>query len=317
MSDSEELSSEAAAGFEEILRISGILQDGNHLEELKWLKKCLEDELAIRKTVDEDLFEEVCLHPTNDSVTAAIEQTVIKRLLKFFRLDPPTDSNQFWKIPTTIDEDDLEQSTNDLQILIFTQLNRCKSCKTRYKNILKHLKKSENCLQKYSEEEHNELLLMAKTKKKEKEKQYQKKNKNAIASRMAKRYKNHKDEILQRYQDNKLESSRKFLDYERKNSYKISVRKANYYEENKQAIAKKRHESKSNKPAFDVSSTDDDNPKYSQNDKTEYTFKRKAIDFTMADLEQDAEEDDEEYQAFVKDVGKKSLPSRHCKNMLV
>ena len=150
---------------------------------------------------------------------------------------------------------------------------------------------------------------MARTKKKEKEKQYQKKNKNAIASRMAKRYKNHKDKILQKYQDNKLEFSRKFLDYERKNSFKISKRKADYYQENKQAIAKKQQESKSNKPASDVSSTDDD--------KTEYSFKRKAIDFTMADLERDAEEDDEEYQAFVEDVGKKSLPSRHCKNMLV
>ena len=44
------------------------------------------------------------------------------------------------------------------------------------------------------------------------------------------------------------------------------------------------------------------------------SYKRKEIDFTMADLERDAEEDDDEYKAKIKDVGEKSLPSRKCKN---
>ena len=306
MSDSEELSSEAAAEFEEILRISGVLQYGNHLVELKWLKKRLEDELAIRKTVDEDLFEEVCLHPTNDSITAAIEQTVIKRLLKFFRLDPPTDSNKFWTIPTTIDEDDLEQSINDLQILIFTQLNRCKSCKTLYKNILKHLKKSENCLEKYSEEEHNELLLMAKSKKKEKEKAYQKKNKASIASRMAKRYNENKEKIAEKYQENKAKVCQKVLEYERMNPTKISKRKANYYQNHKDNLAKKQLKEKENEPTRNQTAQVE----------TGYSYKKKAIDFSMADLEADAEEedDDDDFKATVEVDGMKSLPFRKCKN---
>lgn len=310
MSDSEELSSEAAAGFEELLRISGTLSNGTHIEELKWLKKLLEDELAIRKTIDEDLFQVVWLHPTNDSIKAALEQAVIKRLLKFMRLDPPTDCDPFWKIPITVDEEDLEQNINYLQKFIFTQLDRCKSCKIEFQSIMKHLKQAENCFKIYSEEEHNELLLMAKIKNKEKQKLYQKKNKSAIASRMAKRYNDHRDKILEKYQNNKADYSRKFLDYERKNQFKIAQRKASYYQANKEVTAKKRLESKFTKAVDENSTTND----ASQDDKAAYSFKRKEIDFTMADLERDAEEDDDEYKAKIEDVGEKSLPSRKCKN---
>ena len=176
---------------------------------------------------------------------------------------------------------------------------------------MKHLKKAKDCFKNYSEEEHNELLLMAKTKKKEKEKQYQKKNKKAIASRMAKRYTDHKDEILEKYQENKTTYSRKFLEYERKNPVKISKRKANYYQEKKAVLAKKRQEIKATKPK----SEEENAASNGEETRAGYSFKRKAIDFTMEDLEGDAEDpDDEEYHADVEDLEKKCLPSRECKN---
>ena len=177
---------------------------------------------------------------------------------------------------------------------------------------MKHLKKANDCFKTYSEEEQNELLQMAKTKKKEKEKQYQKRNKIAIASRMAKRYADHKDKILEKYQDNKTDYSRKFLDYERRNPVKIAKRKANYYQEKKEILAKKRQEIKAAKPK-----SEEENATFNGNEQTRagYSFKRKAIDFTMEDLEGDAEDpDDEEYHADVEDLEKKCLPSRECKN---
>ena len=108
----------------------------------------------------------------------------------------------------------------------------------------------------------------------------------------------------------KADYSRKFLDYERKNQFKIAQRKASYYQANKEVTAKKRLESKFTKAVDENSTTND----ASQDDKAAYSFKRKEIDFTMADLERDAEEDDDEYKAKIEDVGEKSLPSRKCKN---
>ena len=315
MSDSEEFSSESAADFEESLRISGALANGTHLEELKWLKKSLDDELAIRKELDEEDFKIVLLRPTSDTVKAALDDPVIKRLLKHLRLDPPFGCDQFWKIPASLDEDDLEHNSNTVQIFICSQLNKCKSCNVQYKSILKHLKKSDKCMDNYSKEEFDELVQMAQFNKKKKETQYREKNKKAIASKKAKWYIEHKDQRVAKLEGNKADISKQKLKYERMHVYQISKRKAKFYIDNKEKIKAKRQErkivSKHNQQSKELQKVVND----STVEGSEYSFKRKPIDFSMADLEAATEEEDKEFKADVGDVGKKSQPSRNCKIM--
>ena len=302
-SDSEEFSSEGAAIFEEYLQIYGDLADGTHLEELKWIKKCMDDELSNRKGLDEEDFKAVRISTPTSAIENSFHHPNIKRLLKHLRLSLRIDYKHMWWIPVDLDVNDLELNSSKLQSLICSQLNRCNLCKIRYKNILKHLKKSEKCMNHYSKEEFEELLQMAKSNKKEKEAQYRKKNKSSIASRKASWYNTNKDKIVAKLEEKKEETSMKVLKYERKNAYQISERKAKYYINNKEKIKARYQERKV------------PNKGHSTVDHLEYSLKRKPIDFNMADLDAATEEDDDEFKANVGDVERRLQPTRKCNDM--
>ena len=313
MSDSEEFSSGEEAAFLTQINLDENLIKANRLKELKWLKSCLDDEIAVRKRLEQDDFKVKRLHPPDDQIKDALSDPIFVRLLKYLNFDPPIGCDASWKIAVCFDEDDLQSDSETVQRYIFQQLSKCKSCNVLYKSIIKHLKKSEKCFKSYAPDEYSELLDMAKSKKKSKKAKWLKKNKDSVASQKADWYKKHKDQVASKYQENKTEISRKKLAYERENAWKISSRKAKYYLENKEKYQEKYKQKKSlrkTEEGTEEDSENEDNTKIMP--KPQYSMKRKAIDFNMADLEA-ATEEEEEFKANVGPLEKKSLPPRICK----
>ena len=239
-SDSEETTSEGNPELEELLHITGALADGTHLEELKWIKKCIDDELSNRKELDEEDFVATLV----PNFKTAFDNPTIQRLLKFLRLEIGINQLWLWLIPICLDEVDLQFNSRTLQGLICNELNSCNVCKIDYKSILKHLKKSEKCMNNYSKEEFDELLQMARYNKKQNESWYRIKNKSSIALRKSNWYNKNKDKIVAKLEERKEETSMKVLAYQRKNGYQISKRKAQYYIDNKEKIKARYEERK-------------------------------------------------------------------------
>ena len=160
------------------------LSEGNHIEELRWLKNCLTKEVERRKIE----CKVATIEPPNETITNSLNNETVKQLLIFLELDPPSNSNPHWKIPSSISSQRLQSKSNIVKMFLHVQLERCKSCEVRYNFIVMHLSKNERCKKNYSKDEYNELLEMAKTRKKQKADKWQKKNKDLVAKTKAKRY---------------------------------------------------------------------------------------------------------------------------------
>ena len=225
-------------GLEELNYLTETLMDVDHLEELKWLHKNLHEECNKRKKIPKREFKDVELVPNGDKVQAALETDVVQRLLKYFELEGSKDGQPNWTIPKHFTVELLAIDSKIVLDMIIDQIEKCKSCKYRFKSIMKHLKKDKECMDTYSEEEVNELLKISKLKAKVKAKEWQKKNKKSVAEKKAKRYQSIKKERAASYQKNKEIISRRKKEYENENRDEISQRKAKYYQKNKEKYSK-------------------------------------------------------------------------------
>ena len=168
---------------------------------------------------------------------------------------------------------------------------KCKSCGELLKSILKHIHKKPDCFKQYNEGEINKLKKASSLNSKSQAQEWQKKNKAHVAEKKAERYQRNKAELAKKYQLEKESKRIKMSNYYQKNSEDILFKKANYYQANRPKIAVRRQAAKMKTGTSNI------NKNSSIGNASNYNFQRKEIDFTMADLENDAEEsDDDNYE---------------------
>ena len=162
----------------------------------------------------------------------------------------------------------------------------CKYCSDSFSSLLRHISKS-HCKEKYSQEEIDTLHQQSKEQHRANTKVWKKDNKEAIAAINAKYYKSHKS------------SSDKT---EVQNNYK-----------NEQVIKETLKEKILDVPlSFESTECISMNSNFDLNAIS--IRKRKPIDFTMSDLEEEAEDDDDKEFVInsVPILSRKILPKRNC-----
>ena len=163
----------------------------------------------------------------------------------------------------------------------------CKYCSDSFSSLLRHISKS-NCKEKYSQGEIDALHQQSKEQHRANTKMWKKDNKEAVAAINAKYYKSHKSSISD---INKVQ-----------NNYK-----------NEQVIKETLKEKR-----LDVPSSFESTESISMNSNFDHNAisirKRKPIDFTMSDLEEEAEDDDDKEFVInsVPILSRKILPKRNC-----
>ena len=263
---------------------------------------------------------------------SSFEKPENKKLLEFIGLRPLDEKFISWIIPATfsnkeldekykfityiknciIDDDlsfnelliyDLSLVTNVPRIKELTNTSTCKKCKVDFKSLMKHLNQKEQCKLEYSETDMADLDKHLKIIAKEEKKKLNSSN-----------YQDKKDEIAQKYKSNSTEIKKKVTERLQNNREKINEGKLKTYHKNKEKYNKRKSEHYlenikelekrlgSNevrnlpiqqrkkkiaelKKEFQTTSVMKEN----QN----CVRKRKKIDFTMSDLEENNESDEE------------------------
>ena len=239
-SDEAQLSEEEDEGLSNFLQLCDNFSDEDHIEELKWLKNFFTAQLENKYT-----HEKSELVPANLELDKKLKEDCFVKLLTYLDFEPPNDQQPYWRLkPYQTEKEILEKLEDDVQYIIHLQMDRCKQCKTKFKSIIQHLKKSANCNIVYSETEMADLKQVAQMRAKEKRTEWREKNKESLKSKEAERYQGQKKEMAEHYQQNREEILKK-----RSNDYdydydKDHDRKKRYYEKNKVAIAQKYQEKK-------------------------------------------------------------------------
>ena len=271
---------------------------------LRWLKNLIRQVEERRNSGDE--AQEIQIIPTQQECIPAFKRASFCNFLKEIELIEPKDEDKHWSIPKTFTSQRLQDLYTLLtEILIFHYGIPCKVCKRNFKSILQHIKKDKACAKHFGDYEIEELKLEAKRQSKFMAKLWA--NNNAKVIKASKREYYHKNKIKAKeyYKTNKAELTKKNAEYYIKNYESIAKRKSfNYYYKKELEV-----EEENDKNANSEIENDDSDADVGQ---SEYSFKRKPIDFNMSDLEDAAAEDnDEDFKAKIDEVPeRKYLPKR-------
>ena len=210
-----------------------------NLEELRWLKSLIESAIECRKSGEVTDIN----GPMMSNESDPMNQNPFERLLLFLEFEPPFEERQFWLLPTTT-VDTLESKVKFLHDLILTDVKvtvKCRKCNVNYTNLLLHLRKNEQCAEKYSDFDFEEMKEASKHFSKFKAKDWRKANKELISKRNAERYQEIKATLKKPSKEKQTEIYQR---YYAKNKEKIAATRAEYYKKNKAKIAEKYQEKK-------------------------------------------------------------------------
>ena len=263
--------------------VKPLIHDEKNEVPVRWIKNLLCQAKEMQKNENEPP-KDFKIIPTEEEQLSAFKRQSFTNFLLEIDLLPPKDDQDHWAIPATFTQDHLQTLhdyfLHDLLVGYF-QDDFCKVCKKEGKSIIQHIKKKASCRAHYTDDEMEELRLGAKCVTNENKKDWAKANKDLVKASNDKYYQKNKEKIAKR-----------MAEYHNKNYNTINRRKAFYY------WAKKTEKEEVSKVQVD------DKPQ------TNYSFKRTPIDFTMADLE--AEEEEDEFKANIEPVERKTLPKRKC-----
>ena len=281
--------------------VKPLIHDEKNEVPVRWIKNLLCQAKEMQKNENEPP-KDFKIIPTEEEQLSAFKRQSFTNFLLEIDLLPPKDDQDHWAIPATFTQDHLQTLhdyfLHDLLVGYF-QDDFCKVCKKEGKSIIQHIKKKASCRAHYTDDEMEELRLGAKCVTNENKKDWAKANKDQVKASNAKHYQQNKAKKAAYYQQNKEKIGKKMAEYHNKNYNTINRRKAFYYFENKDKWAKKTKKEEVLKDQVN------DKPE------TDYSLKRTPIDFTMDDLEAEAEDEDE-FKANIEPMERKTLPSRKC-----
>ena len=257
----------------------------------RWIKRLLKQEL------DKEKPAEIKLIPNEEEQISALQRPSFTNLLNEIGFLPPNEQ-EHWVIPASSKEHLLALHDFFLHHILCGYLydEECKVCQKDCKSLIQHLKKKASCGALYADDEMEELRIQAKLVSKTNAKSWKYWNKDKVKASYNKFYEQNKSKKAAYYQNNKGKLGMKMAEYHSKNYKTIASRKSSHYYENKKS-KEKQVENASNSP--DQSSN--------------YSLKRKPINFNMDDLETAAEdENDDEFKATIGPLEKKILPERKC-----
>ena len=264
--------------------------------------------------------------------SSSFKKPEIKKLLEFIALRPLNEKFISWVIPADFSNEALlekykfiakinnsitnhELSFNDLLVYDFTLVanvprikeltntTTCKNCKVDFRSLMKHLNKKQQCKIEYSSTDMADLEKHLRIITKEEKKKINSTN-----------YQEKKKEIAEKYKSNSIEIKKKATERLQKNREKINEGKLKTYHKNKEKYNKKNADGHINNKKEFEERLDSDKVKnlpiqkrigrIAESNKELQTTsvmkgsqnhirKRKKIDFTMSDLEENIESDEE------------------------
>lgn len=90
------------------------LVDQGYSDQLSWLQEYLTDEASDRRADDE--WEEICIVPVDEDVSMAIGTADYQSLLISIGMQPPSDMEQYWRIPADATPAQLDEAVQALQL---------------------------------------------------------------------------------------------------------------------------------------------------------------------------------------------------------
>ena len=282
--------------------IKPLIHGGRNKTSLRWIQNILFDEMTKEgHTTDIEII------PCNEEQVCALKTPSFTNFLEELEFLPPNEGHENWRIPGSFSKSHL-QALHDYFLF---QDEKCKVCNLWYKSLIQHIKKNSSCGPQYKENEMEELRLRAITLTKKNKKTWAKENKDQAKASNDNYYQANKAKKAAYYQKNKEEIGKKMAQYHNKNYKSIAKRKGiSYFEKKLERAEKKKKTESGEENEGEGSKSDNEESGTSQN----YSFKRKPVDFSMADLEAAAEEEEDEFRATIEPVEKKTLPERKCAN---
>ena len=204
---------------------------------IKWLRSML---LQIKKDRENNIIQDVHIHPIGKRMKSAFSKDDFTNLLKFIEFLPPNEKEMCWVIPSDLIVENVITLIHSL-VMANSDFSTCLVCSKELTCLLQHVKKARNCYDKYSEQDYKDLLENSKVSSKlQRKKWYHEEAK----ERRISSYQENKDDILKRNQSYYTKNREKILtqksSYYMKNKDRISEKKKAYYSENKQDMRQAR-----------------------------------------------------------------------------